>query len=85
MGASFVRIPELALPQEEADKLASAIDRVNSFYDIGLFSEKTAAWIHLVATAGSIYGPRFYAAAVRMKAQKHAEQLAVRPDFGVND
>lgn len=66
MGATFAKVPELNLTDEEAKKLSAAIERVASLYDFGA-SEKTLAWVNLAMCVGGIYGTRVFAYSMRTK------------------
>ena len=83
MGSAILQVPELALDETEAKKLALAIEGVNEQYKIAL-DPKKAAWIDLVQVAGVIYGPRAVAFYIRKKAQArplqfHRQAGPVRP------
>jgi len=80
MMASFSKIPELSLSEDEAKQLTAAINRVASFYDIGA-SEKTLAWLNLAVCAGGIYGTRVFAYHLRTKAEEETRKQQQRPLF----
>lgn len=71
MLASFTKISELELSEGEAKKLAVALDRVASLYDVGA-TEKTMAWTNLAMCIGGVYGTRAYAYSIRVKAEAAA-------------
>ena len=61
MAASFLKVPELALDDDEAKTLADAVNRVTEQYDIPLMDEKTRAWVNLAMVGTTVYGPRLVA------------------------
>lgn len=65
MAAAFVA-PELALEENEAKELTSALAEVNSFYSQTV-DPKLLAWCGLIGVAGKIYGPRVGAFMLRRK------------------
>ena len=73
MGAAFLKVPELQLSPEEAEKLSEAIARVSALYDFGA-SEKTLAWVNLTMALGSVYGTRIFAYSLRMKAEAQSKK-----------
>jgi hypothetical protein len=60
MGANILSAPNLELDKEEAAKLASAVQKVASFYSVA-FDPKKVAIFELAAVCGTIYGPRIMA------------------------
>jgi hypothetical protein len=76
MAAAILKIPDLELDKGEAARLAEAAAAVGEHYKIGL-DPKKAAWVNLLAVAGSIYGPRLMAAAIRRR--KALEELRRPP------
>jgi len=90
MGASFLKVPELMMTEEEANQLAVAIRRVSDLYEVPLLDEKTMAWINLGIVGSKIYGPRVIAATVNSKAKKvqskNSKPVTVinAPDLTVN-
>jgi hypothetical protein len=67
MCASFLSVEELAITEDEAKKLATAINAVAELYEIGALGQKTAAWVNLTVTCGGIYGPRLVAHNLKRK------------------
>jgi hypothetical protein len=76
MGASFLKIEELAIDKDEAKNLASAVNQVKELYDIPMLDEKTEAWVNLAMPCGFIYGPRIVAH--RMNANRKKQESAKR-------
>lgn len=70
MMASFIKVPELILSEDEANKLGDAVNRVAALYDLPIFNEKTQAWIHLGFVAAGVYGPRAVAYHTNHKPKK---------------
>lgn len=70
MMASFIKVPELMLSEDEANKLGDAVNRVAALYDLPIFNEKTQAWIHLGFVAAGVYGPRAVAYHANHKPKK---------------
>jgi hypothetical protein len=81
MGASMLNVPELMLSEKEASDLSEAIARVAALYDFGA-SEKTLAWTNLAVCMGGMYGTRFFAFNLRMKAEAEAKKAKVQPISG---
>jgi len=75
MAATFLKSPELALQQTEADALAGAIAEVEKHYSVSL-SPETRAWLGLATVGAMIYGPRAYIIAQRRKAEKRSPKSA---------
>jgi hypothetical protein len=71
--ANLTEIKELALTEDEAKKMADAIERVAMLYDVSA-SEKTIAWTNLAMCFGGIYGTRAFAYNIRRKAERDAER-----------
>lgn len=69
MIAAAVKAPELAIKEDEAKILASAVSEVSKYYDIGI-SEKAQAWTNLTMVCGAIYGPKIFMMVNKPK-QKH--------------
>jgi hypothetical protein len=73
------RAPGLMLTKEESKEFGEAITRVTELYDISILPEKQMAWINLIVTAGSIYGPRVVASGLRKK-QKMGQVVTMPPN-----
>jgi hypothetical protein len=72
--AFLTKIEELAIEEQEANALATAIDGVLQEFDLSM-SPQAQAIANLAMVAGSIYLPRIYM--IKMaKAQKEAEEKA---------
>jgi len=82
MLATFAKVPELALSEEESKRLAEAIERVAVLYDFDA-SEKSIAWMNLFMCAGGIYGTRMFAFHMRTKAEAEAKAQQGKPRPGV--
>lgn len=67
--ASATKTPEIALEDEEAQTLASAVNNVLIEFDIRP-DPKSEAIFGLVVAAGSIYGPRVYLVRERKKQER---------------
>lgn len=78
MAATFLKSPELALQQSEADALAGAIAEVEKHYSVSL-SPETRAWLGLATVGAMIYGPRAYLISKRRKAEKGPAKPAAIP------
>jgi uncharacterized membrane protein len=86
MLAMLVKCPEIALPQDEADELGSAIARVNEVFGGIVVSEKTAALIGLATVAGKIYGVRGYAIYQRVTSSpKQQHTINSVPSANINE
>lgn len=83
MMASFIKVPELMLSEDEANKLGDAVNRVAALYDLPIFNEKTQAWIHLGFVAAGVYGPRAvaYHANHKPKKREPIPIAAVKPSY----
>lgn len=68
-------LPELAINDDEGERLADAIQAVADEYGLN-FSGKTGAAIQLFAAAGMVYAPRFIRIKMRMDKEQKAKQLA---------
>lgn len=67
MLANWMEAEEIAITDDEAEQLGSAIVKVSQLYDLGVMGEKAAAWINLSIAMGSVYGPRAIALSKRKK------------------
>ena len=76
MASNFLRIPELALTEDESKLLSAAVLRVSELYELPLLNEKAMAWINLTLVAGTIYGPRIVAAGRKPKSMTAFETSA---------
>jgi hypothetical protein len=70
MLASFLNVEELELDQKEAERLSEAVNKVQAEYDMPILSPAQLAWINLLMTTGGLYGPRWVAYSLRMKAER---------------
>jgi hypothetical protein len=73
MGATILKVPELALSDEEAKKITAAVAKVASHYDVGA-SEKSIAWANLAICAGGVYGTRIWTYQLRTKAEEETRR-----------
>lgn len=78
MASTFLKVPELALSDDEAKKLTTAIARVASHYDVSA-SDKSLAWVNLAMCAGGIYGTRIWAYQLRTKSEEEAKRKLQQP------
>lgn len=63
---SALTVPEVAIDEAEAQKLAEATGKVARHYNIPGFDEKTQDWINLAICIGGLYGPRVVAYRLRI-------------------
>lgn len=70
MLSAISHTPELELSDDEAEKLASAIQGVNDLYDTPVVPPWVTAWGNLAFACGGIYGPRLVAISARKTAEK---------------
>lgn len=61
MIAAIVQSPDIAIDDDEAEKLAKAIANVTRHYDVPQMAQTTIDWIMLIQAGGAIYGPRLIA------------------------
>jgi len=78
MGATFLKVPELALSEDESKALGEAVVKVTELYDVPMMDEKTLAWVNLAMVASGIYGPRIVAAKIN-----HSKKPATVVRMGV--
>lgn len=67
--SAIAKAPELALDQEESDKLAKATANVARHYGIAA-SAKVLDWAALFATLGAVYGPRIILINMRTRSER---------------
>ena len=80
MGAALLKMPDLALTEEEAKHLATAITRVSELYELPLLDEKTRAWMNLGIVGFEVYGTRIVAhMAERKKKQPAPPPMVITP------
>lgn len=80
MAAAATKTPELALDNQEASMMASAISAVQNHYDFDV-SEEVTIWVNLITASAAIYGPR----AIVIYNRKKKEQLQKRPSATVTN
>lgn len=79
MSASMLlKVEELALEIDEADKLAKAIEDLAKFYPVAI-DPKKIAWANLGITAAQIYGTRIMAYRLRMANEKATRVPTPKP------
>lgn len=78
MGAAFLKIPDMALTEDESRNLATAVVRVTELYDLPLMSEEARAWINLTMVAGNVYGTRIASHAIEAKRARTAAREATQ-------
>lgn len=71
------KIPEAALSEEEAKKIAECSARVAQLYT-GAVSEKTQAWTALLLALGGVYGSRIVAYVLRKRAEEEVRAEEIR-------
>lgn len=81
MGAAVLKIPSLALTEEEAKRLATAITRVTELYEVPILDEKTRAWLNLSIVGFEVYGTRVVAAMAERKKKEPAPPPMVITPF----
>lgn len=72
--ATTLKVPELALSQEESDAVARAIADVASHYPIAV-DPKTMAWINLGMCLGTVYGTRAISYGIRKRTEKKEQVI----------
>lgn len=63
------RVPELAITEDEASKLAEAVNNFQNAFDVKI-DPKTQAVINLCLVGGSIYGTRAIGIVARIRAER---------------
>jgi hypothetical protein len=76
-------IPELAIQEDEARKMAECAARVAAFYT-GSVSPKMQAWTALLLAVGGIYGSRAVAYVLRTRIEAEQRMTAAR-EAAAND
>lgn len=79
MLATITGNANIAIETDEAQKLATAMQRVARHYDVPGMKQETLDWIGLIQTAGAIYGSRIMAAKMERAAKKAAEPAKPEP------
>lgn len=74
IAATFLKVEELELSEDEAAALGAGIVRVTEQYDIPLPDAKTMAWINLAKVMGKVYAPRIGAMKIRKARAKANKQ-----------
>lgn len=69
MLAGIAGAPELALSEDESQKMAKAAAEVAKQYDFNA-SPKQMAWFNLTLCAGGIYGAKYFEYSARIKAEQ---------------
>ena len=72
MLAASLKVPGIALTENEAHQLAMAINNVAAYYPIAI-DPKMQAWGALFITAGTIYGSRVIASYAEPKKEQPAK------------
>jgi hypothetical protein len=73
--ATLAQEPIIEITEDEAEKLASSINRVTALYDVPIFDEKTWAWIHLGRTGLEVFGTRAMAIVIDKKRRQGGPQV----------
>lgn len=76
MGAELLKIQELNLDESEAKRIAEALARLQSLYDMPVLTEKQMAWSNLVMACFAVYGTRIAAYKLRIKNEAAAAKAA---------
>ena len=71
------KVPEMALDENEARKIAECSARVSAFY-IGEANPKIQAWGALAMVLGTVYGTRIVAYQLRMRSEREERNKARR-------
>ena len=69
IAAEVLKMPEIAIDQDEAELLANAISGIAKEYNLAV-SGKTAAWLGLAGAAAMVYAPRAIVIAKKMPKRK---------------
>lgn len=77
MLSKLIQIQELELDEDESQKLARAVERVNSLYSNFVVPEKVLAWIGLLTVLGAVYGPRIATYNLRKSEEKRKSPKVV--------
>ena len=80
MGAVFLGVSELSIDDDDAKKMAAAINDVRQYYDATFVEPKTMAWINLGIAFATVYGTRALAYNMRRKAEKRTSPQRVNPN-----
>lgn len=75
MLAGLTQVPELAIAQQEAAAMSTAINNVAQHYDVQA-SQKTVDWGNLIATLSMVYGTRMVAIYSRKKSETPSRAYA---------
>ena len=70
MGALMLKIPELAISEQESAMMAQGIANVAKHYPDTAISEKTLAWSNLLMVMAGVYGTRAVAISNNRKREK---------------
>lgn len=86
MMAKLMKMPQLALTDEESEKIAEATLRVSECYDFGIGTPEQRAWLNLAMVAGGIYIPKVFGGGPRLvkNVTPKVEVPTPMPDFLVN-
>ena len=68
MASGFLEVPELALDPDEAKLMADAAAQVAAHYN-HVMNPKVLAWANLAMVCGGVYGTRYAAVRMRLKAE----------------
>ncbi len=74
----LLKVEELALETDEAEKLAKAIEDLAKFYPVAI-DPKKLAWANLGITAAQIYGLRIMAYRLRVQNEKASRPQQPKP------
>jgi hypothetical protein len=82
MIAVGLKMPEMAISREEAEKLAGPLIELQKYYKVP-FDPKWVLWFQLVSAGGAIYVPRVFLMNQRIQVQKAAAKTAINPMHGL--
>lgn len=71
MLSALMKQPSLILTEEEAEKLANAVNAVAELYDTPFLDERTRAWLNASMVAAEVYGTRLAASYFESKRKPH--------------
>lgn len=79
MLAGLCKAPEIALDEADSKRIAIAVVNVGRHYNLAV-AEKTMDWANLIMCLGMVYGGKFMAITLRVKAEKDAARAARTPE-----
>ena len=73
----MMQAPEFVLSEPEAERISSAIRRVEEYYGGSILPEEVAIWVNLGTALGGAYLPRFVAFRVRKRKEAQRPPLSI--------